>query len=499
MEIDGLGENFSSSPKTAQKQKAVVLPSQLGPATFAARAWDLSGNTVGRTVSVEVAASFDTKPPEATLNAPKQVTPGETVILTASVSDDESGVASITFFVNGQPIGTVTGPNPSITYTVPEGTQTPPVFTIQAVDNSGNTTTSQAPPPVITDTPDTTAPQASVAAPVTVKEKETLPVTVETTDSETGVARVDVYVNHTLVASFTEPPEGSLDIPLPPGLEPGMDALLEIVVTDHAGNETITTQMVSIEPALPGVVAGEVYDDRTGLPLPGAEVHFVAEDGTTLSVTTNEQGQYSLTAYPGPGRLEITREGYTRVERVELLVPENSGLEVFDARLTPVAPLGPVASATLGAKLTAPFSVITAGFKFVLHDMGLDPAAIPEGTIDVDIPLGALSEGRSFAVTQVSPQGLQGLLPAGWSPVGVVDIAPHGVAFQGEVFISLPNALGFDETEGLMLAGWEESTLAWRAVSTAEFSTEGSLLIGRVTMKVPSRLPIRSFLMLAAA
>ena len=94
---------------SAIQQKQITLPSGIGTHTIRAMTWDPSGNSAETTATVEIAAAFDTTPPQIFLKAPPQVTPGQTVPLSASVSD-EVGVSTITFSADGTDIGTTPAP-----------------------------------------------------------------------------------------------------------------------------------------------------------------------------------------------------------------------------------------------------------------------------------------------------------------------------------------------------------------------------------------------------
>jgi hypothetical protein len=259
-----------------------------------------------------------------------------------------------------------------------------------------------------------------------------------------------------------------------------MEVLVEVVVTDCSGNETRETRMVYVSEAGKGVVAGEVYNDTTGLPLSGANVRLFSSWGESSVAVTDERGRYSLSARAGYGRLTISKEGFTPVERSNLMILERAGHEAFDARLTPLAAPLPAVSGMLGGKLSAPFTIIRAGLVPVLQDAGLDPASVPAGEIELLIPGGALQGSQSLRLTQIGPQGLQGVLPGGWSPVGAVDVAPRGISLQSPATLSLPNALGLDAGTKIVMALWDETAHAWSAVAATAVSQDGKRLSAQV-------------------
>jgi len=141
------------------------------------------------------------------------------------------------------------------------------------------------------------------------------------------------------------------------------------------------------------------------------------------------------------------------------------------------------------------FSIITAGFVPALTNAGTDPSSVETADISLDIPSGALSESQTLALTQISPQGLAGLLPQGWSPVGVADISPHNVPFQIPASLTMPNPLGFDGNAGIILATWDEVERAWRTVADANVSADRTIIsaqipsTGQFTFILPDVLP----------
>ncbi len=465
----------------ARGEHAFTLPPTLGigaTLTMRATARDAAGNEGRASAVVTVTGTPDTTPPAAAINAPAQVTPGTAVSVCATVSD-AGGIAAVTFFVDGVPIGTVTGPHPSVEYQVPPDMppEHRPVFSVEVADASGNTAAAQAETPAtVVPTPDTTAPAAGVETPPEVVAGEALPVVAESADGESGVARVDVYVNHVLVATYQEVPAGPIAVPLPPGVTPGMDAVVEVVVTDHAGNATTAADIVHVALPARGVLAGEVFDAATGLPLAGARVRL----GDAAEVITNARGKFSVATGVEPARLVVTRAGYTTGWRTGLAAPANAGREVFDVCLMPHASTSWSVSPVLGATLRTPFVLATAGLVPVLAARGIDAASLPRGAIECALPGGALADAAALTLTQVSPQALAGLLPGGWSPLGAFDLAPHGIAFQTPASATIPNALALGADAQCAFVVWDSDTAAWRVAGPIEIAPDGLTLRAQV-------------------
>ncbi|NOZ67765.1 MAG: hypothetical protein GXP46_00620 [Deferribacteres bacterium] len=466
---------FTSEPYQAGVTLSSVLPAG-STVKVTARAVDTSGNSAETASIITIAGVPDTTPPSVKLNAPPTVTPGTTVQLSAVV-DDDSGVSEVTFFVDGEPVGTVPATEPVIEYQVPPDlpTGSTPEITVQATDFSGNTSEDQD-TPTVTDVPDTSPPEVVMSVPDTVEEDGSINILPRITE-DGSVAKIEVYVDHRLVETITEVPPGGIDIPVPEHLSPGMDALVEVVVTDGSGNETTEEKMINIEAPGKGVLTGEVYNDRTGLPIQDAEVTILSPDGEIITTTTNEQGKYTATVRTGEVSLSIKKKGYTEVVRTGVKVEENSAAGVFDARLTPLNPAERVSS-VIGRDISVPFNLFTAGYIPVLHGKGIDPESISPSNINLQIPGGALNNDTGIILTQVSPQGLKGLLPPGWSPLCVVDIGPERAAFSNPAKLTVPNILGFTADSGLVLAVYDREKGIW--ISAGNVQTDNTSISGEI-------------------
>jgi PKD repeat protein len=473
LEINENRTNYSSPYQSNRSiQQQITIPSLIGPYTVQARVWDLNGNTAQKSAEINVTATFDTTPPQIRLNVPSQVAPGQTILLTASASDDV-GVSGITFYADGSELGAVPAGSPSIEYRVASdaAANTTLQFTATAVDFSGNSASGDASSVVVVSgQEDTTEPEIQVTTPGLITEDDIIPVVVET-PGENCLAQIDVYVNHTLAASYFAPDATNFDVPVPEGIEEGMDILFEVVVTDCSGNKNITGTWLNVGGASRGVITGEIYSDRTGLPLEDVDISMFTEYGDEYATLSDERGKFSFIAREGLGRLSISKPGYTQVERTGVHIPADTGIETFDARLTPVDSETAV-SAVLGENFSKSFSGIIAGFNPVFEDTGIDASSIAAGEIMLEIPPGGLLQNQKFSITQISPQGLAGLLPGGWSPLGVVDIAPYNVHFQTPATLTIPDMLDIRSTSAVILARWDESAHAWRTAAEGYFSID---------------------------
>lgn len=447
--------------------------------SFTAIAKDPSGNTAEAGTAVNIVGSPDITPPQVTLHAPPQAGQGQIILLTATANDDV-GVATVTFStVDGAFIGSSPGDNAQVSFTIAVDAPLDSVLQFEAVaeDFSGHSAVDQASTLVVGE-PDLTSPDLTLEAPDDVEEDEPLIIVVQTDDD---TCLVEIYINHILAAVYTGPQNGSLSVPLPPGVESCMLVPVEVVVTDCAANITRQEDVVVVLATGQGLITGEVYNDRTGLPLVNAQLNFTTASDEVVTGQTDQAGRFSLVADSGAGNLVVSAAGFTSVTRPAVLVPDNAGIEVFDARLTPIYAPQPTASAVLGSVLRTPFSLVAAGFIPVLEDKGEDPASAPSADIVVEIPAGACTADYDFTMTQISAQGLRGLLPGGWSPLAAVDIGPSAVSFSPGAALSIPNSLGISDAQVVVLSLWDESSNGWRLVAAATLSQDGSMIAGEIS------------------
>lgn len=194
-----------------------------------------------------------------------------------------------------------------------------------------------------------------------------------------------------------------------------------------------------------------VYDDTTGLPIAGADVQALV-NGVERTSRTDARETLAIPSGAGAATLRILRTGFTVVNR-RVVVPDRGVVEMVDARLTPLAD-GVAVEATLGREVGEPSA--RASFAG-----------------------GALTANAVIHVTPTSAQGLRGLLPAGSSPVGALDVAPAGLAVAGDLPVSRANSHAVGAGVLLAVAAWDEAAGAWRFIETTVV-TAGAPLTARV-------------------
>jgi hypothetical protein len=202
-------------------------------------ATDTQRNSVTRSFSVTVA---DTRAPLVALAAPASVS--GVVTLQATVSDSV-GVARVTYFANGAPIGAATAAPFSVlwdTSVLVDGSSA--MLTASAADAAGNVGTSPAVSVAVTRGPDTQKPAVTIVSPAdgsTVAGVVTI--AADVTDN-VGIKRVVFYVGATAIAVDTAPPyTATVDTR---EIQVGTHLTLSVRAVDAAGNATIASVEVVV-------------------------------------------------------------------------------------------------------------------------------------------------------------------------------------------------------------------------------------------------------------
>ena len=458
-------------------QRTIDLPSIAAPGdTIQVRAiaTDPSNNTGQADHVVTIVAIPDTENPTVALSVPPETSAGAALRMTATAHDN-AGVARVVFSVNGAPVGTDDTPPYEASYAVPADAPVGGALTVvaRAFDFSNNAADNQGVVAIVA-TADTTPPTVALTAPAEVRAGQALPVSATASD-DIGVASVVLLVDGAPVRSFTAPPyDGSYVVPR--SMAPGTVLRLTAVATDFSSNEgraAADTRVTAPIVAATGLLTGEVYDDRTGLPIEGATVAITGTDvvGTPYdrSTVTDPRGRYSLAAGAGHGLVDISKTGRTRVQR-PVDVAAGRVTAVIDARLTELAPLSAPIAPVIGGKAGAAGAELT-------------------------VAAGSLAAEAALGVTSIGQQGLQALLPAGWSPVGMADVIPRGVTFQAAT-LRVRNVFGLAAGTTLVLAVWDETAGAWRAVGQSTVPDDAQTLTGDVPRSgqfawlLPDSLPV---------
>ena len=459
-EING---SNAADTSTEPYQRLVNVPAVASPGdqiAVRATARDAAGNHGSADAMITISAVPDTEPPVVTVNAPPQAAAGSSVHISATAHDNV-GVASVSIGVNGGEPTTFASPPYELTYTIPPEAAPGSIVGVvaTAVDYTGNQGDATAGITVVTTSEaDTTPPTVKLTAPLQILQGKKLPLSADPHD-DVGIASVAFFVEGVNVATLTSPPY-TVDVDLAPSQGPGTLLKLRAVATDFAnlqGSNTAQTLVISTASTGQGVLTGELYDDSTSLPLAGATVTLLGTGangtGYDQTTTTDARGRWVLRAGEGQGIVRITKSGWTTVDRsAGILV--NQAVELFDGRST---------------RLSEPTSI-----SAVLG------GAVSSTNAALNLPAGALTTATDLRLTPLSQQGLQGVVPAGWSPIASADIAPHGVDFTVEGTLSLANSYKVPAARTVVFAQWDEAEGSWRALSTVTVPAAGTALQGIV-------------------
>jgi len=420
-------------------------------------ATDLAGNSATKTVVV----TLDSTPPEVTITAPASggITNAPQVTVTGSISKPHT-----TATINGTEI-TVTDQAFSVVYILQEGENT---LTVEATDRAGNKGSASA-----TRTLDTQLPVVSLQTEADAAAGSNVAIALNVSDNN-RITLVELKADGVPIWSGgnTTAVAESVAYRLSPSLSAGGQVLLQARGIDSAGNIGTASATIAITQGAmgPGYLQGKVLDDTRGLRMEWATVALTGAAGTNLSLASATDGGYFAEAAAGEVLVSVSRPGYTSVERMVAVLPEKKATAI-DARLTKinttanlVGPAGATIRAEIGTGTTKP-------------------------AIELEIPAGALAAQSDLRLTPVSNQGLAGLLPAGWSPLAVVDLrlldpaagtAVDG-AFAGAATLKVPVATSLVAPEALLtMAAYDATAHQWLAKGNATLAADGLSVSGSI-------------------
>ena len=455
---------------TASLTRTLHVPAFARPGQsirIAATAMDASGNTGQAEKTLTITVTPDTTSPTVHVRGPAAASPGQAIRLVADATDNV-GVARVVFLLDGVEIATSTAPPYTAAGLVPANAAVGSTLTFvaRAVDFAGNSGESTGSINVIA-SPDSAPPQVTLSTAADVYPGERLALSAMSMDSGgtqdgDGIATVAFSVDGTPLAVVLSAPYGA-EFMVPVTAVAGTVFTAVAVATDYAGltaSDTKQVRVVARPVAVGSLVLGEVYDDATGLPVAGAVVRLegAAAQGlpvSSTSATTDALGRYVVHANPGPGVVHITNDNWTSADRL-VAVEAGQAVEAFDARLTPLGAVAQSVSEVLGGTV------------------GTDRAHLV-------VPPGALAQATALRVVAVSQQGLQGLLPFGWSPVGAAEVEPHGAVFGDGTTLRVANGFAIPAGTAFVLARWDDDATAWRSTGAGVLSPDGTMLEAPVT------------------
>src|SRR5699024_2235159 len=110
----------------------------------------------------------------------------------------------------------------------------------------------------------------------------------------------------------TDVRDGSYSVIVPKGtytLQSEAYGYLPATEQVEVGNEEAVTKDFSLQPIPEGTVTGIVTDQQTGEPITDATL-LLMEDAAITPVTTDEDGNYNITAYEGDYTLRVIKPNY---------------------------------------------------------------------------------------------------------------------------------------------------------------------------------------------
>jgi bacillopeptidase F len=176
-------------------------------------------------------------------------------------------------------------------------------------------------------------------------------------------------------------------------------------------NQVLENANFTMVPIPKGTLKGKIINAQTGKPVNGAKVYLI-EDAAVAPVTTDADGNYSITAYDGKYTVQVTAENY------------------FDEK----------------------FTVDITGNENVSHDLQLKPFINFSGEIGYDdgtpeYSVGQWEAGGGYAVRMSLPEGQTSAIVT--SGIFMFDPTSGGTTFKVAVY----DASGKDGAPGKMIAG----------------------------------------------
>ena len=224
------------------------------------------------------------------------------------------------------------------------------------------------------------------------------------------------------------------------------------LLTARYGGLFATAQVRVVLTETSGFIRGEVYDDTRGLPLAQTTATLLAGGGSALTTPTpspaDDRGRFMLPAVQGNALVRVDRSGFTTVER-QANVAGNAVVTLLDARLTP-----------LDGRINS------------LQSIFGGEAASADGTATLSVPSGSLEADVALRVTPLSNQGLQGLLPLGWSPIAAVDLQPAGRRFTQGATLRLPHSDTLPAGVSVTLARYDALQHQWVVQTAGQVSND---------------------------
>jgi fibronectin type 3 domain-containing protein len=215
-----------------------------GPHVLTATARDPAGNAA-TSAAIAVTVANDTTPPDVVITAPPTDATAVGPVSMSATASDASGVASVSFRVDGQTVATDTTDPYTATWdstTVSNGQH---ILTARAVDTIGNARVSDAVSVTVANAVDTTPPSPPGNLRATADGPTKVTLTWDPSTDDTSVATYEVRRDGTLIASPKNP--GYVD----EAASAGSSIRYAVVAVDPAGNRSDPSTADTNTPAIP--------------------------------------------------------------------------------------------------------------------------------------------------------------------------------------------------------------------------------------------------------
>lgn len=227
------------------------------------------------------------------------------------------------------------------------------------------------------------------------------------------------------------------------GLSPGKITVARTLTLGRSGSGSPSLLTKVYAGRTPPVAALGVTRslDEVGRPLPGVSLSVTGPAGASQQVSDLASGVASFGQGAGEHRLRFSADGFLPVWRQQSL----------SADYTVVLP-----NPRLTRRSDHPIAVTPAGGNLI---------GGAGGSIQIQIPAGAVTSAADFFLTPVTGQNLPAFLPLGWSP-----LSAFWIESSQPIQTTLPAALRpagpIAPTETAALVRWNEAALQWIVTST---------------------------------
>lgn len=404
-----------------------------------------SGTSVLQIGRYAIFASDAGQPPTIELTSPLAGVSGleRRFFRLAADARDDSGVERVSFYADGELVGSRFGPPWEVYFQLPHGRASVEIQAV-AIDFDGRSADSAPVSLAVIDDPEPTVELLSPAPGVVPSRGATITIAATASD-DTRVARVELYADGLLVGSLTAAPF-KVDYALPAALT---QVEIRAIAVDEIGQTATASRAVPLAPDEPPIVA-IVQPPPNSVVGAGSVVHLVAAGADDFAITvvrasaagqvvaelTQPPYDFALVAPTSPGRWSVSVSAYDRLGQM--------GTASVDLRVVEAPPTTSVVGSIVDAE------GIAVGGALVFCN-GRPGQSRPGGTFEIGevTPVdGKVSCRGSFQSLQGQITGRSALVlvgSGGVTDVGVLRLGPPGYPY--------PHAVAFDDSAQEIVLG----------------------------------------------